>query len=296
MLNPRRHPPQLSPTRLADTPYLNFPLRNVNPDAVDVLSDDQVLLSMQYSTQWDALAHVGALFDADGDGKPELRYYNGYQAGVDVIGPADGDHTGCGCNSGGPSAALKLGVENLAQKGMQGRGVLVDLLRHYGPGRTLIGHAELIRALEADGIEIEAGDMLVLRTGYAEAVVAMNGKPDAEVLHGYGAALDGTDAALLQWITDSGIAAICADNYAVEAYPAREKRAARHAPAAPPLPVQAGPAPGGAVVPEGAGRLAARQRPPPLHADGAAAAPAARHRFAGDAGRDGVGRGAEPRR
>ncbi|MCJ9710050.1 cyclase family protein, partial [Bordetella hinzii] len=66
VLNPRRHPPQLSPTRLNDTPYVNFPLRAINPDAVDVLSDDQVLLSMQYSTQWDSLAHVGALFDADG--------------------------------------------------------------------------------------------------------------------------------------------------------------------------------------------------------------------------------------
>jgi len=122
---------------------------------------------------------------------------------------------------------LKLGVENLAQKGMQGRGVLVDLFRHYGPGRTLIGHAELMHVLETDGITVERGDMLVLRTGYAEAVVAMNGTPDPEVLHTYGAALDGTDAALLQWITDSGIAAICADNYAVEAYPAREKTGPR---------------------------------------------------------------------
>ena len=33
--------------------------------------------------------------------------------------------------------------------------------------------------------------------------------------------LDGSDPALLEWITQSGIAAICADNYAVEAYPAR---------------------------------------------------------------------------
>ena len=225
VLNPRRHPPQLSPTRLRDTPYLNFPLRNVNPDALDVLSDDQVLLSMQYSTQWDALAHVGALFDADGDGVPELRYYNGCRRrGRDR--PADGSHAGCGCDSGGPSAALKLGIEHLAQKGMQGRGVLVDLERHYGAGRTLIGHAELMRVIEADGIEIEPGDMLVLRTGYAEAVVAMNGQPDADTLHSYGAALDGTDEALLQWITDSGIAAICADNYAVEAYP-RASAAAR---------------------------------------------------------------------
>ena len=72
VLNPRRHPPQLSPTRLDETPYVNFPLRALNPDAVDVLSDDQVLLSMQYSTQWDSLAHVGALFDADDDTAPEI--------------------------------------------------------------------------------------------------------------------------------------------------------------------------------------------------------------------------------
>ncbi|OZI43874.1 cyclase family protein [Bordetella genomosp. 5] len=227
VLNPRRHPPQLSPTRLQDTPYLNFPLRKLNPDAVDVLSDDQVLLSMQYSTQWDSLAHVGALFDANGDGEPELVYYNGYRAGVDVVGPMDGDHLGCGCNSGGPSAALKIGIENLAQKGMQGRGVLVDLARHYGTGRTLIGAAELLAVLDKDGIEVLPGDMLVLRTGYAEKVVEMAGKPDADVLHTYGAALDGTDEALLTWISESGIAAICADNYAVEAYPARERQGPR---------------------------------------------------------------------
>ncbi|AUL45826.1 cyclase [Bordetella trematum] len=227
VLNPRRHPPQLSPTRLDETPYVNFPLRALNPDAVDVLSDDQVLLSMQYSTQWDSLAHVGALFDADGDGRDELVYYNGYRAGVDVVGPADGDHLGCGCNSGGPSAALRLGVENLAQQGLQGRAVLVDLEREFGAGRTLVGAAELQQAMRAQNVTVESGDMLVLRTGYAEAVVAMQGKPDANVLHQYGAALDGTDDALLQWITDSGIVAICADNYAVEAYPARERQGPR---------------------------------------------------------------------
>ncbi|SAI61638.1 Putative cyclase [Bordetella trematum] len=227
VLNPRRHPPQLSPTRLNETPYVNFPLRALNPDAVDVLSDDQVLLSMQYSTQWDSLAHVGALFDADGDGLDELVYYNGYRAGVDVVGPADGDHLGCGCNSGGPSAALRLGVENLAQQGLQGRAVLVDLEREFGAGRTLVGAAELQQAMRAQNVTVESGDMLVLRTGYAEAVVAMQGKPDANVLHQYGAALDGTDDALLQWITDSGIVAICADNYAVEAYPARERQGPR---------------------------------------------------------------------
>jgi len=222
VMNPRRHPPQLSPTRLEGTPYLNFPLQRVNPDALDVLSDDQVLLSMQYSTQWDALAHVGALFDADGDGVAERVYYNGYRAGEHITGPADGDDCSCHGEAKGPSAAHKLGIENLAHHGMQGRGVLLDLKRHFGTGRTLIGLSHIQQVLDADGIEVEPGDMLVLRTGFAEAVVEMNGKPDAAVLHSYGAALDGTDAGLLDWITASGIAAICADNYAVEAFPARE--------------------------------------------------------------------------
>ena len=35
------------------------------------------------------------------------------------------------------------------------------------------------------------------------------------------AALDGRDKRLLHWITDSGLAVLIADNYAVEAYPAR---------------------------------------------------------------------------
>src|SRR5881392_2384413 len=61
-LNPRRHPPVLRPTFRDDIPYVNFPLAKVNPTATDVISDDQVLLSLQYSTQWDSLAHVGALF------------------------------------------------------------------------------------------------------------------------------------------------------------------------------------------------------------------------------------------
>src|SRR3546814_2930649 len=49
----------------------------------------------------------------------------------------------------------------------------------------------------------------------------MRKQPDPEVLHHSCAALDGRDERLLQWITDSGLAAIAADNYAVEAFPAQ---------------------------------------------------------------------------
>src|SRR5690606_37273094 len=64
---------------------------------VDVWADDVVTLSLQYSTQWDSLAHVGAEFDADGDGVEEAVYYNGYRAGTDLVGPHDdarGDGSG----------------------------------------------------------------------------------------------------------------------------------------------------------------------------------------------------------
>ena len=54
---------------------------------IDVINDDVVIMHLQYSTQWDTLAHVGALFDADGTGKAEPTFYNGYRGGIDLVGP-----------------------------------------------------------------------------------------------------------------------------------------------------------------------------------------------------------------
>lgn len=209
VLNPRRYPPALSPTSLGNDHYLNFPLANVHPLWEDVISDDQVTLSLQYSTQWDSLAHVGALFDADGDGKTERRYYNGYRAVADI----QHDNKEERHNR---SRAERLGIENMARHGMQGRGVLVDLARIFGTGRTLIDLDAWQFALRELDVTLEPGDMLVIRTGFAEALVEMEGTPDAASLRQTGAVLDGRDPGLLEWITDSGVATICADNYAVE--------------------------------------------------------------------------------
>lgn len=223
-LNPRRHPPQLRPTFRDDSPYLNFPLAKVDPAATDVISDDQVLMCLQYSTQWDALAHVGALFDADGDGRPERVYYNGFRANEHIVGPVDyaeDDHFAAHPCCHDHSAAQALGIENFAVKGMQGRGVLVDLAHVYGQDFRNIGYDELMRAMDAGKAEVEPGDMLLLRTGFAEVVLSMQREPDEAVLHHSCCALDGRDDRLLQWITDAGIAALIADNYAVERYPAR---------------------------------------------------------------------------
>jgi len=223
VLNPRRKPPRLAATERDGVPYMNFPMQNLDPTSIDVLSDDQVTLSLQYSTQWDALAHVGAQFDADGSGQARKVYYNGYRAGDDVLDAPGHNSDDGGCGNSHSFGARKLGIENFAVKGMQGRGVLVDFVRHFGHGRTVVGYKELAEIMAADQIVVEPGDMLVLRTGFAETVLEMAGKPDADALHNAGAVLDGADGRLLEWITDSGIAAICADNYAVEAYPARNQ-------------------------------------------------------------------------
>lgn len=53
-------------------------------DLTDVVNDDLVLMSLQYSTQWDSLAHVGSRFDADGDGIDEAVFYNGFRAGAEI--------------------------------------------------------------------------------------------------------------------------------------------------------------------------------------------------------------------
>ena len=219
-LNARRNPPKLQPTWRGETPVLNYGMDQLVADSMDVVSDDQVLLCLQYSTQWDALAHVGARFDADSDGSDEMVYYNGYRAQQDIKGPPDIRQGGCGCDGGHQSHADALGIEHMAVHGMQGRGVLLDFGRHFGRERKLIGHAEIAMVMEKDGVVVERGDFLVLRTGFAELVMEMAGQPDPHVLHHTCPVLNGRDQALLQWISDSGIAAICADNYAVEAYPA----------------------------------------------------------------------------
>jgi len=220
-LNARRHPPRLRPTALAGEPFMNHTLSHLDARNTDVVCDDEVTLCLQYSTQWDSFAHVGSLFDADDDGIAEKVYYNGYRAHEHVLGPGDAALDEHGCND-GRSQALALGIETFAVHGVQGRGVLVDLGAHLGQERVLVGYDALMRIFESDRIEVEPGDMLLLRTGFADLVLGMQRQPDSAVLHGSCAVLDGRDERLLQWIDESGVAALCADNYAVEAYPARD--------------------------------------------------------------------------
>lgn len=228
-LNTNRMPPIVRPTLRSGAVNFHCPLSHAVPGADDLVCDDLVVLHTQYSTQWDAFGHAGAFFDADGDGTPEPVYYNGWRARSDVRGPGPddldragiaslADVTGAAAGRASTSDAGPVDISHMAAHGVQGRGVLVDLAAHLGPGRTVVGMAELEAVLAADSVQIEAGDVVVFHTGFASSLVECAGNPTAEVLAS-GAVLDGGDPRLREWVRDSGIAAIAADNYAVEAFP-----------------------------------------------------------------------------
>jgi hypothetical protein len=214
--NPRRHPPRLFGAVLGDTCFHNHTRRTA--DRSSVVCDDAVLLSTQYSTQWDSLAHVGAEFDADNDGVAEIVYYNGWRAGEHIVTPQPRDGVEPWARYEGVNAG-PLGIDTIAATGMQGRGVMVDLFRHVGRDHRRIGYDELMRIFETDGVVVEPGDMLCLCTGFDELLLEMNRQPDEQLLHNSCAGLDGSDSRLLQWITDSGVAALISDNRAVEILP-----------------------------------------------------------------------------
>lgn len=105
-------------------------------------ADDVMFLYLQGSTQYDALGHVWC------DGK----LYNGYDARTTM---------------GGMSKASVLPI---AERGIVGRGVLIDMARHRGkavldPGETF-GHEDLLAAAAAQGVTIEKHDVLIVRTGW----------------------------------------------------------------------------------------------------------------------------------
>jgi kynurenine formamidase len=222
ILNPRRHPPQIRPTLRNNKPNFGYQAGWDTPGMIDVINDDMVLLHLQYSTQWDTLAHVGALFDADGDGTPEPVFYNGYRSGKEIVGPTDGRDAGgvpgTFVEAKGTSSARALGVENMAVKCLQGRAVMIDLFAHYGRKRHAVGYDDLMRIMAADGIKVEPGDFVCLRTGFDDVILEMKQKPDAHVLETSCTGLDGSDERLQQWVSESKLVALISDNYAVEVH------------------------------------------------------------------------------
>jgi hypothetical protein len=233
VLNPRRSPPRMAATlrdsgKNAGKQNFCYPLSEDNPDLTDVISDDVVLLTLQYSTQWDSFAHIGSRFDADGDGKAEIVFYNGFRAGEDVRPAVENKNAEPWARYEGTNATA-LGIENLAEHGAQGRAVMIDLHAHFGRAQHPVTYDELMKILDQDKVKVEKGDMVCLYTGFADVILELRKKPDPKLLHGTCSGLDGRDERLLQWISDSGLACLLADNYAVELIPTSLTKPKPHA-------------------------------------------------------------------
>lgn len=158
-------------------------------------------LYLQASTQWDGLRHVRC---ADG-------LYGGWQ-GDPAADP-------------GP-----LGIQHWATRGIIGRGVLIDLAARAGPGydpfaTVMFSVADIEAALAAQRTALRPGDIACVRTGWMDKYLPL-GQADREAVAvavsdpaSYPCAgLSGAEeTARLLW--DSGVAAVAADNPALEGMP-----------------------------------------------------------------------------
>ncbi len=167
-VNPKRHPPKFGVVNHppgSDGVYYNLVWKDYQDGNMDVSSDECTTLWNQYSTQWDSFAHVGSLFDANGDGEPESVYYNGFRAGEEILGPDHADGMG----------ARALSVGGMAKAGMQGRGVILDMVPHVGRGELLLAMTALWKCSTRIRSIVEEGDFFLFHTGWDDMILDMAG-------------------------------------------------------------------------------------------------------------------------
>jgi kynurenine formamidase len=110
------------------------------------------------------------------------------------------------------TAAAHCGVDKMPP--IVSRGILLDLASLKGgalaPGTT-IGKADIQAAADAAGIGFQAGDVVLIRTGWLESVLG-NKTIDFDIE-------PGIDVEAAEFLAESGVAIIGADNFAVEVLP-----------------------------------------------------------------------------
>ena len=169
--NPRRKPPILKPVIRDGFTVFNLD-PNFDPGNTGVVGDDAVLLYNQHSSQWDAFAHMGALFDADGDGVAEPIQYNGFSV-LDEHGDARFGELG----------AWHPGIEHMARHCVQGRGGHGEPASTYGFMSHAVSYDDLMRILDTDGVTVEQGDIVCLYTGYADKLLEFGADVAGDLPH-----------------------------------------------------------------------------------------------------------------
>jgi kynurenine formamidase len=171
--------------------------------------------AMQGSSQWDSLRHIRFR---------EFGYYGGRQ---------DDDLDGKG----------ELGIEHWARHGIIGRGVLLDAagyMERRGPPLDMtkkfsMDGAFLEQIAAAENVKLKPGDIVLLRTGWLAWYKQLN-ETGREALRGTlhpgegGMACPGLDASqeTAAWVWDHRLAAMAADNVALEALPVEAQVGFQH--------------------------------------------------------------------
>ncbi len=149
----------------------------------------------QASTQIDSLRHFA---------HPDRGFYNGV-AGDRLV-----------------AGTRELGIQNVAEAGIAGRAVLLDVARHLAAdGRPIdqrlnqqISVDDLDATAESQGIAVGPGDILLLRFGWVNHYVRQGHRYEGRSC---GLAQSESTAA---WLWDHQISLVAADNIALEAWPA----------------------------------------------------------------------------
>jgi kynurenine formamidase len=122
----------------------------------------------------------------------------------------------------------ELGIQLVAEKGIAGRGVLVDLPRYFSAaGRDydittnqMIWPSDLDAALAAQGVALESGDILLLRTGWSGYYLELSpAEQDRFRRGGMRAPGLGQSPEMVEYLWDHQVAMVASDNAGVEANP-----------------------------------------------------------------------------
>jgi kynurenine formamidase len=165
----------------------NSPM-SADPDGVRY-ADDFIMMPLQCATQWDSLAHVhygGQL-------------YNGHSVATVTA-----------------NGAERNGIDK-QRAGIVSRGVLLDVARAKGVERLGLGQviapADLEAAERRQGVRVESGDVLLVRTGHM-LVFTRDGDRVT-----YMKQMPGLGTACLEWLHARQVAAVATDTNMVEVYP-----------------------------------------------------------------------------
>jgi kynurenine formamidase len=152
--------------------------------------EDVLVMASHTTSHMDALVHVYG----------DYKHYNG--VGHDTMHALGG--------------AQKLGIEKVG--GFAARAVLLDMVKYFGGdddwvtlGRIITAD-DLQGAAKAQGVEVRAGDVVLIRTGYLQ--FWWNNAPNPMPFEQAGIGLDAA-----RWLASIDVVAVGSDNAAVESVP-----------------------------------------------------------------------------